>query len=65
MANANRVSAQDIREEILSGTTLLVCAYDDGEKFRNNNLEGAIPLSEFKVRVLDLQKDKKIVFYCA
>ena len=65
MANANRVSAQDIREEILSGTTLLVCAYDDDEKFRNNNLEGAIPLSEFKVRVLDLQKDKKIVFYCA
>ena len=65
MAIANRVSAKDIREEVVSGSTLLVCAYDDDNKFRNNNLEGAIPLSEFKVRVLDLRKDKKIVFYCA
>jgi len=65
MANSNRVSARDIREEVVSGTALLVCAYDDEGKFKNNNLEGAIPLSEFKVRVLDLKKDKKIVFYCA
>jgi rhodanese-related sulfurtransferase len=65
MANTNRVSAHDIREQVVSGTALLVCAYDDDNKFKNNNLEGAIPLSEFKVRVLDLRKDKKIVFYCA
>ncbi len=65
MANANRVSAQNIREEVVSGATLLVCAYEDENKFKNNNLEGAIPLSEFKARVLDLKKDKKIVFYCA
>lgn len=65
MANVNRVSAKDIREEVQSGSALLVCAYDDDNKFQRNNLEGAIPLSEFKVRVLDLRKDKKIVFYCA
>lgn len=65
MAHVNRVSAHDIREDVVSGTALLVCAYDDDSKFRNNNLEGAIPLSEFKVRVIDLKKDKKIVFYCA
>jgi len=65
MANANRVSSHDIREEVVSGNALLVCAYDDDSKFKNYNLEGAIPLSEFKARVLDLKKDKKIVFYCA
>lgn len=65
MEKANRVSASDIHEEVVSGTALLVCAYDDDSKFNSNNLEGAIPLSEFKVRVVDLKKDKKIVFYCA
>jgi hypothetical protein len=65
MANANRVSADEIHDEVVSGTALLVCAYDDDGKFKNNNLEGAIPLSEFKVRVLDLDKDTKIIFYCA
>jgi rhodanese-related sulfurtransferase len=65
MSNVNRVSAHDIHEGVVSGTTLLVCAYDDDSKFRNNNLEGAIPLSEFKTRVVDLERDTKIVFYCA
>ncbi len=65
MSNVNRVSAHDIREEVVSGTALLVCAYDDDSKFRNNNLEGAIPLAEFKARVVDLEKNTKIVFYCA
>lgn len=65
MANINRVSAHEIHEEVVSGTALLVCAYDDDGKFKNNNLEGAIPLSEFKARVLDLNKDVKIIFYCA
>ncbi len=65
MSNASRLTAQDIREGVVSGSTLLVCAYDDETKFRNNNLEGAIPLAEFKARVLDLEKDTRIVFYCA
>ena len=65
MANVDRVTAHDIHKEVVSGAALLVCAYDDDGKFQNNNLKGAIPLSEFKVRVLDLNKDKKIVFYCA
>lgn len=65
MANVNRVSAEEIREDVVSGETLLVCAYDDDAKFSRNHLEGAIPLSEFKARVPDLARDDKIVFYCA
>lgn len=65
MAKVNRVSAREIREEVITGEALLVCAYDDGEKFKKNHLEGAIPLSEFKARVPDLESDTKIVFYCA
>lgn len=65
MPNANRVSAEEIREEVVSGKTLLVCAYDDDAKFSRNHLEGAIPLSEFKARVPDMAVDDKIVFYCA
>lgn len=65
MSNASRLTAQDIREGVVSGSTLLVCAYDNETKFLNNNLEGAIPLAEFKARVLDLEKDTRIVFYCA
>ena len=65
MANINRISAGEIREEVVSGETLLVCAYDDDGKFSRNHLEGAIPLSEFKARVPDLASDTKIVFYCA
>ena len=65
MANVNRVSAEEIREEVVSGETLLVCAYDDDAKFSRNHLEGAIPLSEFKTRVPDLAGNDKIVFYCA
>ncbi|MDJ0621974.1 MAG: hypothetical protein QNJ17_03345 [Desulfocapsaceae bacterium] len=65
MANVNRVSANEIREEVVSGKTLLVCAYDDDAKFSRNHLEGAIPLSEFKTRVPDMAVDDKIVFYCA
>lgn len=65
MAEVNRVQAADIRAGVVSGSTLLVCAYDNDEKFKKFNLDGAIPLSEFKVRVPDLVKDTKIVFYCA
>ncbi len=64
MAGANRVNAAEIRAGVVAGSTLLVCAYEDDAKFESNNLDGAIPLSEFKTKVNDLEKDRKIVFYC-
>jgi hypothetical protein len=44
---------------------LLVCAYDQEEAFRKNDLEGAISLSEFRKRKYPLPKDENIIFYCA
>lgn len=65
MSEVNRVSASSIKAGVESGSTLLVCAYDNDEKFKSFHLEGAIPLSEFKVRHPLLAKDTHLVFYCA
>jgi rhodanese-related sulfurtransferase len=46
-------------------SVLLVCAYDKEEEFRQNDLEGAVSLSEFRKRVDSLPKDENIIFYCA
>lgn len=45
--------------------TLLVCAYEKEEEFRQNDLEGAISLSEFRQRKDSVAKDENIIFYCA
>jgi rhodanese-related sulfurtransferase len=60
-----RVPPQEVRQKVESGSALLVCAYDDEQKFNQNHLEGAISLSEFKSRLASLPKDQEIIFYCA
>lgn len=65
MADVSRLAAKSVRGSVVSGDTLLVCAYADDEKFYKFRLEGAIPLSEFKERLPELDKDTRIVFYCA
>jgi len=47
-----------------AGSALLVCAYDDEEKFKKNHLQGAMSLGEFKARLPSLTKDQEIIFYC-
>jgi hypothetical protein len=65
MTEMIRVTPREARERVLSRSAMLVCAYDDDEKFRLVQLEGAISLNEFKSRLLSLDKDKEIIFYCA
>lgn len=60
-----RVPPQEVRQKVESGSALLVCAYDDEQKFNQNHLEGAISLSEFKSRLASLPQDQEIIFYCA
>jgi rhodanese-related sulfurtransferase len=60
-----RISAQQAHQEVRSGKSLLVCAYDSKEKFRDNHLEGAISFSEFESRKNGIPKNQEIVFYCA
>lgn len=61
--NAERIDVDTARSRVESGNTLLVCAYDDDEKYQKMALEGSIPLSEFRSR--DVGEDREIVFYCA
>ncbi len=58
------VSAPEVREKVLKKSALLVCAYDDVEKFKTFPLEGAISLDEFKSKTSELKKDQEIIFYC-
>lgn len=60
----NRISPQQARESMAEGA-MLVCAYDDEEKFLKNNLEGAISLADFERQAGDIPKDQEIIFYCA
>jgi hypothetical protein len=60
-----RISPREAQEKVAAGTALLVCAYDDEEKFKNNSLEGSISFSEFQSRLPSLSPDQEIVFYCA
>ena len=64
MPDISRLSAEQVRKGVAAGTTVLVCAYDNDEKFEKYKLEGAIPLSDFKTKVSDYPKDTEIVFYC-
>jgi len=60
-----RVRPEEIRGKVQSGEALLVCAYDDDEKFRANHLEKALSLRQFNELQPTLPKTKEIVFYCA
>lgn len=60
-----RISAQEARRHAQDGSALLVCAYEDEEKFSNNHLEGAISFQTFTSRKPDLSHDQEIIFYCA
>lgn len=64
MAEPVRVTPKEVYQKLKSGTTLLVCAYDDDATFRQMKLEGGISLNEFKSRLPLLSKDQEIVFYC-
>lgn len=60
-----RISPQDARHKANAGQALLVCAYDDADKFKANHLEGALSYSEFRSRLPELAKTHEIIFYCA
>lgn len=65
MVQPTRISAEETRRRVSAGSALLVCAYDDDEKFKNNHLQGAISFNEFKSRLPQMAKDQEIIFYCA
>ncbi len=64
MSDATLISAAEAHEHRRSGQALLVCAYDNDDKFRSYQLEGSIPLSDFTARLDSVDKDQEIIFYC-
>jgi len=65
MTEPVRISVEDARQKVRAGTALLVCAYDDDEKFSNNHLQGAISFNDFKAKLPSLSSQQEIIFYCA
>jgi rhodanese-related sulfurtransferase len=61
---AKRIDPRQAHHDLASGA-LLVCAYDDEEKFQQNRLEGAVSLAEFQAQEDTVPKDQEIIFYCA
>jgi rhodanese-related sulfurtransferase len=62
---AQRIAPPQAHERMESAGALLVCAYDEPQKFERNHLEGAISLPEFQSQAESLPKDREIIFYCA
>ena len=63
MIESKRVSPEEVRQKLILGKALFVCAYEDEAKFRKMQLQGAISLNEFKSKLPSLIKDQEIIFY--
>ncbi len=64
MAEPQRVSPEEAQKKVKASTALLVCAYDDDEKFKKMTIEGAISFSSLQSRLPSLSKDQEIILYC-
>ncbi|NPV04957.1 MAG: ArsR family transcriptional regulator [Syntrophaceae bacterium] len=62
---AVRITPQEAYEKVKAGQALLVCGYEEEEKFKANRLEMALSFAEFQKMLPTLPKDREIVFYCA
>lgn len=65
MTDPFRIPVAEARQKANDGSALLVCAYDDNEKFINNHLQGAISLADFRSKLPTLSTDQEMIFYCA
>ncbi|GEM_PF-1487064 len=59
-----RVGAEEARSEVFKGKALLVCAYEGIEAYKTYALEGSISLDSLNEFSEEIDKDKKIIFYC-
>lgn len=60
-----RITVEEARQKVLTGESLLVCAYDDDVRFNQLRLDGAVSLKEFQSHLAELPRNKEIIFYCA
>lgn len=60
-----RIEPREARQKVQKGEALLICAYDDREKFEKMHLEGAISLEAFRSRLQEIPPERELIFYCA
>ena len=65
MSEVSRITPQEAHAKVSAGTSLLVCAYEDPERFSTMRLEGAISIQEFRAKRATLPREQQIIFYCA
>jgi hypothetical protein len=65
MIKTDRISVEEAYGKVQAKEGLLVCGYNDEEKFKTMKLEGAISFSDFESKLPTLSKDQEIIFYCA
>ena len=65
MPEPERISAEEAHKKLKAGTAIVVCAYEDDNKFKTFHLEGALSFNEFKSKLSSLSKDQEMAFYCS
>jgi rhodanese-related sulfurtransferase len=63
--SAVRITPQEAYTKVKAGQAILVCGYEDEEKFKAMRLEGAVSFAGFQALLPSLPKDREIIFYCA
>jgi rhodanese-related sulfurtransferase len=62
---AQRISVSDVRQRMDRGEEfLLVCGYDDEQKWKDSGVTGSVSFGQFQAQLADLPKNKEIIFYC-
>ena len=65
MTEVTRIDVQETKEKVAAGQALLVCAYDNDDKFAKFHLDGAISFAELLKKSESLSIDQELIFYCA
>lgn len=59
------IDAKQARHDLEVSDAILVCAYDNPDKFAQNHLQGAIALDELRSQEEALSRQRELIFYCA
>ena len=60
-----RIEPEEARRDLVRRNALLVCAYDDPEKYRANYIAGALSMPQLRAIEDHLDLDRELIFYCA
>jgi hypothetical protein len=62
---APKIGPRQTHEAVEAGDALLVCAYDDEEKCRDMALRNSLSLKQLEAELPRVEKDRRLIFYCA